>query len=85
MLETVPTVYMSDCSGCSTEMSFCPTRNTGLPAFMASSSALMDISRATSKWIITLGNTVSPRRAMVGMVETSARFHSLLIALHFLS
>ena len=55
MLAMVPMVYRSFSSGLSTEMSFCPTSSTGSPAFMAASSALTEMSRATSKWIITLG------------------------------
>ena len=70
MLEMVPTVYRSRPEGSSTEISFWATRNTGCPADIASSRALTEIARATSKWIITLGNTVMPRSAMTGMVDT---------------
>ena len=67
-LDRVPTVYRSSRSGRSTVMSFWPTRNTGSPAAMAASIALMEAARPTSKWISTLGNTVSPRSAMAGRV-----------------
>ncbi len=78
-VDTVPTAYRSFSPGFSTVRSFCPTRNTGLPLAMASSRALAEISRETSKWIITLGTTVSPRRAMAGMTETPSCVHSTAI------
>ena len=43
--------------------------------------AAPEISRATSKWISTLGNTVSPRSAITGITEALSIVHSFFMVL----
>ena len=57
----------SSALGVSTAISFCATRKIGCPVAMASSSALMDASRPTSKWSSILGKMVNPRSASAGI------------------